>query len=90
MIVLDVPVTGNAKNPKFNFRKVVGRALLKVFFGPLMGVNDRKTVSVDELNQMQELLEEETDSLGNDTVSELATDVAMTAGNSVGLSEVSE
>ena len=41
VIVLDVPVKGDAKSPKFSFRKVIGRALLKVFFGPLMGVNDR-------------------------------------------------
>ena len=77
MIVLDVPVTGDARNPKFNFRKVIGRALLKVFFGPLMGVNDRKTISEDELKEMQELLED-------------STDVAVAASDSIGLSEVSE
>ncbi len=90
MIILDVPVTGDAKNPKFSFRKVIGRALLKVFFGPLMGVNDRKSVSEDELKEMQELLEEESDSLGNDTVGEFATDVTVTAGSSTGLSEIGE
>ena len=90
MIILDVPVTGDAKNPKFSFRKVTGRALLKVFFGPLMGVNDRKSVSEDELKEMQELLEEESDSLGNDTVGEFATDVTVTAGSSTGLSEIGE
>lgn len=89
MIVLDVPVSGDAKNPKFNFRKVVSRALLKVFFGPLMGVNDRKTVSADELEQMQELLED-TDSLSSDSTSNLSADVAMTAGSGTGLSEVSQ
>ncbi|MBO7457207.1 MAG: DUF748 domain-containing protein [Paludibacteraceae bacterium] len=89
MIVLDVPVTGDAKNPKFSFRKVIGRALLKVFFGPLMGVNDRKTVSADELKEMQELLEDDVDSLSDDTVSEIPADVAMTAGSS-SLSEVGE
>ena len=77
MIVLDVPVAGDARNPKFNFRKVIGRALLKVFFGPLMGVNDRKTISEDELKEMQELLED-------------STDVAVAASDSVGLSEISE
>lgn len=77
MIVLDVPVSGDARNPKFNFRKVIGRALLKVFFGPLMGVNDRKTISEDELKEMQELLED-------------STDVAVAASDSVGLSEISE
>ena len=89
MIVLDVPVSGDAKNPKFNFRKVVSRALLKVFFGPLMGVNDRKTVSADELEQMQELLED-ADSLSSDSTSDLSADIAMTAGSSTGLSEVSQ
>ncbi|MBO4519414.1 MAG: DUF748 domain-containing protein [Paludibacteraceae bacterium] len=67
MIVLDVPISGDARSPKFNFRKVVSRALLKVFFGPLMGVNDRKAVSADELKEMQELLEEDTVQL-SDTV----------------------
>jgi len=88
MIVLDVPVSGDAKNPKFKFSKVISRALLKVFFGPLMGVNDRKSVSEEEMSQLQELLE--TDSLGNDTVGELAADVASTTGSSVSLSEVGE
>ena len=88
MIILDVPVTGDAKSPKFKLNKVIGRALLKVFFGPLMGVNDRKTVSEAELEEMQELLED--NSLSNDSMSELTTDVAMTTGDSVGLSEVSK
>ena len=78
MIILDVPVKGDATNPKFSFRKVIGRALLKVFFGPLMGVNDRKSVSEDELKEMQELL-------GDDT-----TDIAVTTGDSVVLTEISE
>jgi hypothetical protein len=72
MIVLDVPVKGDAKNPKFSFRKVIGRALLKVFFGPLMGVNDRKSVSEEEMQEMQELLNEEPDSLNTDTIVEIA------------------
>ena len=67
MIVLDVPVSGDARNPKFSFRKVVGRALLKVFFGPLMGVNDRKSVSEEEMEEMQELL-------GEDSVSQMPQD----------------
>ena len=80
IILLDVPVTGDAKNPKFNFGKIVGRAILKVFFGPLMGVNDRdKSVNAEELKQMQELLGEE-----------VQTDVAVTATDSIGLSEISE
>ena len=78
MIVLDVPLSGDATSPKFNLNKVIGRALLKVFFGPLMGVNDRKTVSEKEMEEIQTLLGED------------STDVAMTASDSIGLSEVSE
>ena len=90
MILLDVPVTGDAKNPKFSFRKVISRALLKVFFGPLMGLNDRdKSISAEELKEMQELLGEDSASLGGDTI-QGAADVAMTASDSVGLSEVSQ
>lgn len=74
MIVLDVPVSGDARNPKFSFRKVVGRALLKVFFGPLMGVNDRKSVSEEEMEEMQELL-------GEDTISQMPQDTMELNGN---------
>lgn len=74
MIVLDVPVSGDARNPKFNFRKVVGRALLKVFFGPLMGVNDRKSVSEEEMEEMQELL-------GEDTIPQMPQDSMELNGN---------
>ena len=89
MIVLDVPVTGDASNPKFKLGKVIGRAILKVFFGPLMGVTDKKNaISAEELEEMQELLGE--DSLQVDTLGDLSADVAMTAGDNVGLSEVSE
>ena len=91
MILLDIPVTGDARNPKFSFRKVVSRALLKVFFGPLMGLNDRdKSVNADELREMQNLLGEDSLLLGNDSVRQVETDVAMTAGDSVGLSEIGE
>ena len=77
MIILDVPVKGDAKNPKFSFRKVIGRALLKVFFGPLMGVNDRdKMINEEELKEMQELLGD--------------TDVTVAAGDSIPLTEISE
>ena len=83
-IVLDVPVAGDVTNPKFKLGKVIGRALLKVFFGPLMGVNDKdRTISDDELHEMQDLL-------GDDTVSEVSADVAMTAGDSARLPEVSK
>lgn len=91
IIVVDVPLTGDVTNPKFSLRKVISRALLKVFFGPLMGVNDRnKSVNEAELREMQELLGEDSVSLGNDTVSNLAADVAMTAGDSTHLAEISE
>ena len=91
IILIDVPVKGDVTNPKFKLSKVIGRALLKVFFGPLMGVNDRnKSVSEAELREMQQLLGEDSLSLGNDTVGDLATDVAMTAGDSARLTEVSE
>lgn len=82
MIVLEVPVTGDATNPKFKLGKVIGRALLKVFFGPLMGVDDKKKgISDEEREEMLELL-------GEDTVSEVPTDVAMAACDSVRLTKV--
>ncbi len=88
MILLDVPISGDVHNPKFSLRKVIGRALLKVFFGPLMGVDDRnKSINADELNQLQELLEDED---STSLSGQGATDVAMTAGDSVGLSEIGE
>ena len=87
MIILDVPVSGDANNPKFKLNKVIGRALLKVFFGPLMGINDRKTVSEEEMREMRELLGE--DALVFDTV-QTTTDVAVTASDSVGLAEIGE
>ena len=83
-IVLDVPVAGDVSNPKVKLSKVIGRAILKVFFGPLMGVNDKnRTISDEERQEMEELLSE-------DSVSEVSTDVAVTASDSVGLSEVSK
>ena len=88
MIILDVPVTGDAKNPKFKLNKVIGRALLKVFFGPLMGVNDRKAVSEEELREMRELLGEE--ALVDSVCSQSTADVAVSASDSVGLTEISE
>ena len=91
IILIDVPVKGDVTNPKFKLSKVIGRALLKVFFGPLMGVNDRnKSVNEAEMRELQQLLGEDSLSLGNDTVGDLATDVAMTAGDSARLTEVSE
>ncbi len=90
MIVLDVPVTGDATNPKFNLNKVIGRALLKVFFGPLMGVNDRKNLSEEEIEELLEILGEDAPSLSDDTVAQLPTDVAPHAGDSSVLSEISE
>ena len=91
IILIDVPVKGDVTNPKFKLSKVIGRALLKVFFGPLMGVNDRnKSINEAELREMQQLLGEDSVLLGNDTVGDLATNVAMTAGDSARLTEVSE
>lgn len=91
MILLDVPVVGDAKSPKFKLGKVIGRALLKVFFGPLMGVDDRnKSISKEEFEELEELLGEDTLSLGEDSLRERTTNVAMPASGSVELSEVSE
>ena len=79
IIVLDLPVQGDIRSPKFNLKKIIGRVFLKVFFGPLMGVNDnRKLITDDEAAELQELLGEEefpateaVDSLaaGNDSTS---------------------
>ena len=89
MILLDVPVSGNVNNPKFSLRKVISRALLKVFFGPLMGLNDRdKSINEAEQKQLQELLEEDAGSAVDSTQTEA--DVAVTASDSVGLTEISK
>ena len=91
MILLDVPVAGDANNPKFSFRKVVGRALLKVFFGPLMGLKDRdKSITEEELREMQELLGDDPDLFGEDPVREVSADIATPASGSVGFSEIGE
>ncbi len=91
MILLDIPVSGDARNPKFSFRKVIGRALLKVFFGPLMGLNDRdKSISKEELDEMKELLGEDSILFSDTISSQDAADVAMTAGDSVALFKISE
>ncbi|MCQ2345195.1 MAG: DUF748 domain-containing protein [Paludibacteraceae bacterium] len=60
MIVMDLPITGDLSSPKFKLGQVIGRVLLKVFFGPLMGLrDDRKMISGDEYGQMMELLGED-------------------------------
>ena len=61
MIVLDVPVEGDVSNPQFSFRKIIGRALGKVFFGPLMGTGDKRKskVSEEEMAEMQLLMGED-------------------------------
>ena len=61
MIILDVPVSGDVSNPQFSFRKVIGRALGKVFFGPLMGTGDKRKskVSEEEMREMQLLMGED-------------------------------
>lgn len=57
VVLLDVPVKGDINSPKFKLGKVFGRALAKVFFGPLMGARDsRSKISQDEMNEMIELL----------------------------------
>lgn len=57
IIVLDLPVEGDINSPKFDFKKIIGRVFMKVFFGPLMGVNDnRKLISADELEELEELM----------------------------------
>ena len=61
IILIDVPVKGDVTNPKFKLSKVIGRALLKVFFGPLMGTGDKKNkskVSEEEMQEMQFLMGE--------------------------------
>lgn len=91
MILLDVPVTGDANNPKFSFRKVVSRALLKVFFGPLMGLKDRdKSITEEELREMEELLGEDSELFGQDSVHEVSANIAPPANGSVVLPEISE
>ncbi len=57
VVVLDVPVRGDITSPKFKLGKVIGRAVAKVFFGPLMGVRDnRKLISSDEVQEMMDIL----------------------------------
>lgn len=60
IIVLDLPVQGDVRSPKFDLKKIIGRVFLKVFFGPLMGLDDnKKLISADEQAELQELLGEE-------------------------------
>ena len=60
IMVLEVPVSGNINSPKFRFGKVAGRALAKVFFGPLMGIkDDRNVLSKAEAEEITELVGEE-------------------------------
>lgn len=60
MMVLEVPVSGNINSPKFRFGKVVGRAIAKVFFGPLMGIRDnRDAMSQDEAAEITKLVGED-------------------------------
>ncbi|MBO4665441.1 MAG: DUF748 domain-containing protein [Paludibacteraceae bacterium] len=61
IVLLDVPVKGDINSPKFKLGKVFGRALAKVFFGPLMGARDgRSKISHDEMEEMIELLGSDT------------------------------
>ena len=60
MMVLEVPVSGDINSPKFRFGKVVGRAMAKVFFGPLMGIRDnRDAMSQDEAAEITKLVGED-------------------------------
>lgn len=62
IIVLDLPVQGDVRSPKFDLKKIIGRVFLKVFFGPLMGMDDnRKLISADEQAELQELLGEDSE-----------------------------
>ena len=61
IVLLDVPVKGDVTSPKFKLGKVVGRALAKVFLGPLMGVRDnRELITPDEAEELLEVLGEDT------------------------------
>ena len=91
MILLDIPVSGDVTNPKFSFSKVISRALLKVFFGPLMGLNDRdKSITAEELREMHELLGEDSVLFRKDPVLEAPANIAVPASDSIALSEISE
>ncbi|MBR0296465.1 MAG: DUF748 domain-containing protein [Paludibacteraceae bacterium] len=59
IMVLEVPISGNITSPKFRFGKVAGRAVAKVFFGPLMGIRDnRELISQAEAEEITELVGE--------------------------------
>lgn len=91
MVLLDIPLSGDVNSPKFKFGKVIGRALLKVFFGPLMGLDDRdKAISKEEFEELEELLGEDASAFRKDSLSDSTTYVAVPAGDSVPFSEVSE
>ena len=70
IVVLEVPVKGDITSPKFKLGKVIGRAVAKVFFGPLMGVRDnRELISADEMNEMLDILGPDTAAfVQNDTI----------------------
>ena len=60
VMVLEVPVAGNINSPKFRFGKVAGRAIAKVFFGPLMGIRDnRDAMSKDEAAEITKIVGED-------------------------------
>ena len=69
IVVLQVPVKGDVTSPKFKLGKVFGRAVAKVFFGPLMGIRDNKElISPNEREEMLEILGADTlELIGNDT-----------------------
>ena len=51
LIVLELPVTGDLKNPKFSFKQIILRAVGKIFLGPLMGIAEKQ-----ELTEMMDIL----------------------------------
>lgn len=91
MLLVDVPIKGDVNNPQFKFRKVIGRALAKVFFGPLMGLKDRdKSITTAELREMNEMLAEDSVLFRKDPVREVPADIAVPASDSIVLPKVSE
>ena len=59
IMVLEVPIAGNVNSPKFRFGKIAGRAIAKVFFGPLMGIRDnRELISQAEAEEITVLVGE--------------------------------
>lgn len=54
LIVIELPVRGDINSPKFSYKQIIGRAIGKIFLGPLMGVSEK--------SELQEIFEEIGDS----------------------------